>query len=186
VTRRLTSALVALSVSATAIGASCSTKIGVTRPDCGTEVLSTLTLMAQSVRGASLVPCLETTPAGWSFVSNEVKENLSKVVMKSDRGGDHALEVRLVEACDTSNAVEIPSDEPGTHRYEDVKRVSPDYEGTRAYVFPGGCVTYQFRLNTDRPSQLINEATIMVGFVTREELRVEIEKATHGAVENGP
>ncbi len=166
--------------------AACAAAPTLARPDCGTEQLSTLTLMAQSVHTASMVPCLRTTPAGWSFHELEVRQNESRMTLDSDRAGDEALEVTLTRTCDTAGAVQIPSDEQHTERYETVDRVSPDYVGTRYYVFDGGCVTYRFNLDTERPSVLINEATLMVGFATRAELREELARESHGVIENGP
>jgi hypothetical protein len=166
--------------------AACASAPTLARPDCGTKQLSTLTLMAQSVHTTSMVPCLRTTPAGWSFKELEVRQNRSRMTLASDRAGDHALEVTLTRSCDTAGAVQIPSDEPQTERYESVDRVSPDYVGTRLYVFNGGCVTYQFQLETDRPSVLLNEATLMVGFATRTELRDGLRRESHGVIENGP
>jgi hypothetical protein len=164
----------------------CAADVTLARPDCGTAQLSTLTLMAQSVRDATLVPCLRGMPAGWSFVGLDVRQNRSRITLASDRAGKHALEVALTHTCDTSGAVRIPSDEPQTERYETVDRVSPDYLGTRAYVFDGGCVTYRFDLHIQRPSVLINEVTLMVGFTTRTELRDELRRDSHGVIENGP
>ncbi len=166
--------------------AACGSDVTLARPDCGTEQLSTLTLIAQSVRDATLVPCVRGMPAGWSFVELDVRQNRSRMTLASDRAGEHALEVTLAHTCDTAGAVRIPSDEPQTERYETVDRVSPDYAGTRSYVFDGGCVTYRFELDTDRPSILVNEATLMVGFTTRAELREALDRESHGVIENGP
>jgi hypothetical protein len=142
--------------------------------------------MAQSVRSAALVPCLRGIPAGWNFVELDVRQNRSHLTLASDRAGEHALEVTLAHTCDTRGAVRIPSDEPQTERYESVDRVSPDYAGTRSYVFDGGCVTYRFELHTRRPSVFLNEATLMVGFTTRAELREALARESHGVIENGP
>jgi hypothetical protein len=108
------------------------------------------------------------------------------MVLENDRGGREALRVLLDDTCDTTGAVRIPSDEPGTTRYEKVERITPDYVGSRFYVFEGGCVTYEFNLETDQPSLLLNEASVMVGFVNRSTLRAELDEETGGVIENGP
>jgi hypothetical protein len=164
----------------------CGLKIDMARPVCGDTALSTLALMAQSVRGATLVPCLETTPTGWEFDSLEVRNSGTEITLDNDRGGPHALRVFLDHTCDINGAIRIPSDEPGTTRYEKVERVSPDYVGSRFYVFDGGCVTYQFQLAGGQSSVLLNEASLMVGFVNRSTLRAELDEETGGVIENGP
>jgi hypothetical protein len=164
----------------------CGQKIDMARPVCGDDALSTLALMAQSVRDATLVPCLEGAPTGWEFESLEVRNSGTEMTLENDRGGPLALKVLLDHTCDTTGAVRIPSDEPGTTRYERVERVSPDYVGSRFYVFDGGCVTYEFHLDTEQPSVLLNEASLMVGFVNRSALRAELDEDTGGVIENGP
>jgi hypothetical protein len=166
--------------------ASCATQATLARPDCGTEELGTLSLIAQSVHDATMIPCLKTLAAGWSFEQLEVQQDHSAMELASDRAGDHALTVTLARTCDIRGAVQIPSDEPQTERFENVVRVSPSYVGTRSYVFTGGCVTYRFQLATSRPSVLLNEATLMVGFIARAELRAAIERDTDGLVNDGP
>jgi hypothetical protein len=82
--------------------------------------------------------------------------------------------------------VRIPSDELEAQRYERVERVDPIYLGDRIYTFDGGCAIYRFELDTQQPSVLLNEATLMVSFVSRGELRAEIADDTDGVIENGP
>jgi hypothetical protein len=179
----LVAAVIVLTLSALT---GCGLKIDMARPVCGDAALSTLSLMAQSVRAATLVPCLETSPTGWEFESLEVRNSGTEMVLKNDRGGRKALRVLLDDTCDTTGAVRIPSDEPGTTRYEKVERITPDYVGNRFYVFDGGCVTYEFNLETDQSSLLLNEASLMVGFVNRSTLRAELDEETGGVIENGP
>jgi len=181
--RGATAALVLLLIT---VGGGCGFDVEMARPDCGSEELSTLLVIAQSVHDARLVPCLETIPAGWTFTRLDARDNRSTIELASDRGGDHALEVTLLPTCDTAGAVRIPSDEQLTRRFERVDRLAPHYEGTRYYLFDGGCVTYRFKLDSPRPSGLLNEATVMVGFVTRAELRAALAEATNGVIENGP
>jgi hypothetical protein len=166
--------------------AACGAQADLSQPNCQTEEIRTLSLMAQSVRDATLIPCLAGIPAGWSFERLEVEENESEMELASDRAGDEALMVTLTRKCDLRGATQIPSDELGTDRYENITSVSPSYTGMRSYVFPGGCVTYRFNLNTSQPSVLLGEATLMVGFMPRAVLREQIERDTDGLVKDGP
>jgi hypothetical protein len=156
------------------------------RPNCGTSELSTLALMAQSVETASLVPCLLTLPTGWEYESLDVNQTEAKIRIAHDRVGDHALAVTLRGHCTTDGAVRIPSDEVRTQRYERVDRIAPVYLGRRIYTFDGGCALYDFELATQQPSAFLNEATLMVSFVSRVDLRTEIADETDGVIENGP
>jgi hypothetical protein len=182
---RLAAATLAAATTASLL-AGCGVKIDMARPVCGTTALSTVALVAQSVRSASLVPCLLTEPTGWKFEKMEVRNSGTEMVLSNDRGGEKALTVRLDDTCDTNGAIRVPSDEPDTTRYERVERVTPNYVGTRFYVFNGGCVTYRFELDTEQSSVLLNEASLMVGFVPRTALRKELDSETGGVIENGP
>ena len=52
--------------------------------------------------------------------------------------------ITLTATCDTSGAQQIPSDQPGTRRFERPLSLVPAYSGVRYYTFPGGCATYRF------------------------------------------
>jgi len=65
--------------------------------------------------------------------------------LDSDRAGMHAVTVTLTATCDTSDAEQIPSDQPGTRRFERPLSLAPQFSGIRYYTFPGGCVTYDVR-----------------------------------------
>ena len=57
----------------------------------------------------------------------------------------------------------------GTRRYERVRSLVSGYRGTRFYLFPGGCVTYDFNFST-RGQALVNEVSLALGFVTRSQV----------------
>jgi hypothetical protein len=40
--------------------------------------------------------------------------------------------------------VRIPSDQPGTERFEHPQSLAPRFVLKRMYTFAGGCITYQF------------------------------------------
>jgi len=114
------------------------------KPDCGTGNL--MVLMSQSVPSATLVPCVASLPAGWDLGGVHVKRDRTTFWLDSDLGGERAVEAKLMRpgACDVSRATPVPSDEVGTDRYEQPERLPPNLRSTRYYLFPGGCVTYQF------------------------------------------
>jgi hypothetical protein len=67
-------------------------------------------------------------------------------------------------------AAAVPSDEVGTERYERPRRLEPVLETTRYYLFPGGCVTYEFSLRGAGAAELLFDAEQALGFVPRERL----------------
>ena len=138
-----------------------------------------LILAAQSVPTAGLVPCVQLLPAGWSYGSIDIRTGRTRFNLDSDRAGISAVQVTLVEHCDTSKATEIPTDELGTRRFEQVEVVTPGFAGTRFYTFRGGCVTYRFRFQ-EEGRVLVNEASLALSFVPRESLAEEVRRLSDG------
>ncbi len=154
---------------------------GQTTPTCDVERnMGVLVLEAQSVPTADRVPCVALVPAGWSIAAVEVKSGSSRFNLGNDRAGDRALEVRLVATCNIDGSTQVPSDEPGTRRFERIDSVQP-FATTRFYTFEGGCVTYRFRLDTANRA-LVNEASLALSFLTRQELRSEADRVSKGRV----
>ena len=63
----------------------------------------------------------------------------------------------------------MPTDEPGTQRYERVVLRQESYSGSRYYVFDGGCVTYRFDLTGEGRTALADEVTLAMSFLSRAE-----------------
>ncbi|MGY1721562.1 hypothetical protein [Blastococcus sp. SYSU DS0533] len=143
-------------------------------------------LMAQSVPSASRVPCLEAMPLGWELAGLEATESSARFWLDSDRDGVHALEVALTASCDTTGATEIPSEREGMRRWEQVGEVSPQYVGTRYYVFDGGCVRVLFRLSGENRSEPLAVATQGIGAVTRDQVRAAVLDQTDGELHLDP
>src|SRR5918993_1997201 len=113
--------------------------------DVGCRDLEPLWLMAQSVPSASLVPCLQLVPVDWTVAEVAVNNGRSVITLDHDRGGRAAMVVRLTASCDLAGATEVPSEQPGARRYLRVDPNSTEFSATRAYTFPGGCVTQRYR-----------------------------------------
>jgi hypothetical protein len=158
---------------------------GLLQPDCRSDDPDTLVLMAQAVPTAELVPCLGTLPAGWEFEALEVSQDRARIVLDSDRGGDHALTVTLASSCGLGEAKRVPSDEAGARRFERIRKLRP-YSGMRHYQFRGGCGTYDFEFHNERSSTLLNEASLMVNFVSREDLRQRVVEQSEGVITDAP
>lgn len=130
-----------------------------------------LILMAQSVPSAAYVPCISEFPAGWRFGGERIRSGHSEFWMESDRAGLRAVSVVLTQDCDVSRAVEVPQEtgEPPMKRYEEPNALPPTFSGSRLYVFPGGCITYQFAFAPGATFAQVVEASEALTFVARSE-----------------
>jgi len=152
----------------------------------GCNQLEPLWLEAQSVPSAALVPCVRSLPAGWTFGAANARNGWSKFTLDHDRVGTPALVVRLTANCDTTGAVPTPPDQPGTRRYE---RTEPGHSGPAATsytVFPGGCVTAQFRSTSNGDASLIDQAASAIGFTTRPALQQALDRRSNGRLHLDP
>jgi len=158
--------------------------VGANPPLCGTS--NTMILMAQSVPSAAVLPCIASLPSGWEFERADINSETSRFWLRSDRAGPGALSVTLARSCSVAGAQEIPSDEPGTTRFEKPTSLHPRFTGSRFYRFPGGCVTYRFSFAPAASSSLVFDANVAVGFVPRTALvervrrRVELDLCGRG------
>ncbi|RBY92960.1 hypothetical protein [Blastococcus sp. TF02A-30] len=143
-------------------------------------------LLAQSVPTATWVPCLEALPLGWDVAGLEASDDEARFWLDSDRDGVHAVEIRLDGGCDTTGATQIPSDREGMQRWERVTEVTPQYVGTRSYLFEGGCISVLFRLSGENRAEPLGFATQGIGAVPRDAVRAAVEEQTDGRLELDP
>jgi hypothetical protein len=146
------------------------------KPSCGTG--DVMILMAQTVPEATSVPCLATLPAGWDLGGAEVEDGKGKFWLDSDLGGDRAVEATLLprDECRVEGASEVPSDEAGFRRYERIEQLPPDLRSTRYYLFPGGCVTYEFAFDGRASASLIFDADSALAFQPRHTLVASVRE----------
>jgi hypothetical protein len=143
-------------------------------------------LLAQSVPTATWVPCLEVIPLGWDVSGVEATDEDARFWLDSNRDGVRAVEIRLDEGCDTTGATRIPSDREGMQRWERVTQVTPEYVGTRFYVFEGGCISVLFRLSGENRAEPLGFATQGIGAVPRDAVRAAVREQTDGRLELDP
>jgi hypothetical protein len=177
--RRLGAGIVSLGAAALLVPA-----CGGTYPQettCGTKNANALILVAQAVPSATLVPCIAEFPSGWSYDGARIRSGSAQFWLDSDRAGFRALEVRLTESCDVSNAVEVTAGAgalPGVRVYEEPISLPPTFQANRYLLFPGGCVTNQFRFTTGASATLALEAQQALSFVPRSALVEQAEVET--------
>jgi len=160
------------------------TPLNRTDVDCGH--LEPLWLMAQSVPSASLVPCLQVLPVGWSVAEVAVNNGRSVITLDHDRGGNAAVVITLTASCDLTGATEVTSEQPGARRYLRMDRAATGSSATRAYTFPGGCVTQRFNAAAPSAPRMSDTAATDLGFTTRPELREALEERSDGRLQLDP
>jgi hypothetical protein len=128
------------------------------------------------------VPCVGSLPAGWSLGAVNVKRGRSQFWLDSDQAGHHAVKVTLLPeaACSVDGATEVTSDEPDTRRFERAERLPPGLRTTRSYLFPGGCVTYEFSFAPDAAAALTFAADSALTFQPRRPLVDLVDERTGG------
>jgi len=143
-------------------------------------------LMAQAVPTASLIPCVALVPAGWTLGMFNARDGRADFRMGSDIAGSHAVDVELVRSCDVRGASAVPSDQPGTKRWERIKSLHSGYQGVRYYTFAGGCVRYVFTLEGPARAAPVNDVSLAVDFVPRTALRAEVARESDNRLHLDP
>lgn len=152
----------------------------VARPECENieGAGAQLVLEAQSVPGATKLPCLASLPLGWSFRAVEVADGESRLILDSDRAGVEAADVRLTKSCDLSGTTEVSSDEPDTRRFERITNLANRYSGVRYYTFEGGCAAFRFDFIGEGRTGFAQEVTLAVGLLDRATVAEKFREVT--------
>jgi hypothetical protein len=155
------------------------------RGQAGTPVVI---LEAQAVPSATLLPCIKLLPVGWRVSDVFIHKGRARFTLDSDRAGPRAVTVVLERYCQLPRATRVPSDEPGTRRYEELGplRSGAGFTGTRFYLFPGGCVTYRFEFGRGEIAEPLGEVTLAISFVTRAAIRKHVQEDTDGRAQLDP
>jgi len=154
----------------------------------GRQGTTLVVLMAQAVPTASQLPCIELLPAGWNVGDIFVRNGRVRFSLDSDRVGANAVEVVLERFCTLGKVTRVPSDHPGTRRYQEVISIEPGrrYQGAVHYLFPGGCVTYRLDFRSDEQARPLTEVSLALGFVPRDAVRETVSDYTHGRLRLDP
>ena len=165
-----------------ALAAGCSVRETLATPGCanGSGLIA-----AQSVPGATLVPCLSPLPTGWEVATVQIDQDGTKVVMDSDRAGDTAAVFHFVADCDTGPAISTPTDQVEsvtserieTARFEHIESVAPSFRADRYYLFDGGCVWWRFDFDQHVTSALSVDLGNSLLFFTRKALNDNVRES---------
>ena len=143
-------------------------------------------LMAQAVPSATRLPCVRGLPVGWDMGMVQIEDGRGRFWLDSDRDGVQAVLVEVTASCDVTGTTEVPSERPGTRRFERVTRVEGGYGGSRHYTYLGGCTTYVFDLHGETLAQPLSAIGAALDFVNRAGLREQVRRATDGRLELDP
>jgi membrane-associated phospholipid phosphatase/tRNA A-37 threonylcarbamoyl transferase component Bud32 len=154
--------------------------------DVGCSEHEALWLMAQAVPSASLVPCVQLRPVGWTLAAVKVQDGRAHISLDTDRAGTAAVVVELTASCDLAGATQVASERSWTRRYLRVDRSSTVASATRIYTFAGGCVTQRYRGAGSRALRLSDTASTEFGFITREELGQALSQHSGGRLTFDP
>jgi hypothetical protein len=154
--------------------------------DIGCNDQEALWLMAQAVPTATLVPCLQVAPPGWTLNDVKVGSGFASIVFNTDRPVQKAaVTVELLRSCDLAGSTEVSSEQPGSRRYIRIDRAATPATVTRAYTFPGGCVTERY-VGVGSPQRLTTDASSSFGFVTRDQLARDLSRRSGGRLQLDP
>ena len=154
-------------------------------PMCDEQGRNALVLMAQSVPEAEHIPCLDALPSGWYVNDVEIKSGQSRVGLTRDGStGASSVTMTFVPTCEIGDAVEVPSDEQGARRYEDVETVTDGYRGTSFLLVDGGCIRLAFNITGDGWSAAVNDAWSAVTLASRAELERYVRDYSNGVIEH--
>ena len=160
-----------LAVAAATLLTSCTTVPGAV-PDC--DPSPRLGVVAQSVPGASHVPCIRQRNEEWSTGSFRAGRGGTRFTLVPHRPGGRPVRVVFDDECDLTGAVATTPRAEGVRTAVRLRSVSPRYTGTLTDVFAGGCVTYTFDFARGPHIALMEQLTATVGLFSRRELGVEV------------
>ena len=125
-------AIVIFAVTATLTGCAAS---GGTVPGCGDPLR--LAIIAQSVPGASYVPCISGLAPGWNTSGFAPTQDGTSFLLNSDRSPGQPVTVRLIATCNVSGASPSPPRAPGVLTYTRLDSITPRFAGTLYERIPG-------------------------------------------------
>ena len=145
-----------------------------TVPSCGDPLR--LAIIAQSVPGASYLPCLHDLPQGWNTSGFDPSQDGTSFLLNSDRSPGQPVTVRLTATCTAGGASPSPPRAPGVLTYTRLDSISPRFAGRLYDVFPGGCVSYTFDFALGSQIALMEQFEEAVGLYPRQQLRLVLKQ----------
>jgi len=143
-----------------------------------------LVLMAQAVPTASQVPCidLDRLTAEFTVMDVFVRNGRARFVLQSTFGPSRRIQVVLERTCTFAKVTRVPSDHPGTQRYQEITEIRSGvrFRGAVHYLFRGGCVTYRLDFRGGEQARPLGDVVLALGFVSRDAIAAAVRDDTDG------
>lgn len=172
--RRGHAAIAAVAAAVAAATLSGCASVPKTVPRCGEA--QRLAIMAQSVPGASYVPCISQLSQGWSTSAFNVIRGGTSFLLDSDRNPGRPVNVTLAGTCTIAGATPATPRGAGVRTYLRLSSIAPRFAGSLYDVFPGGCVTYSFDFERGPHIALMEQFEAAIGLYSRQQLRIELRR----------
>jgi hypothetical protein len=134
------------------------------------QLSGTQVLIAQAVRGASLIPCVRDEVDHWIVTDLDVDTGHARVVLEYRPGDADVVTIELASRCDLAGAHEVSSEHPGVRRYDRDVKSTDQYRGQHYYTYPDACTSLQYSLTGRYPALRGAEIPSIFGFVSRDDL----------------
>jgi hypothetical protein len=143
-------------------------------PLCGRS--SPMTLMAESVPSASLIPCVSSLPVGWSFITFIADERHASFALEREIDEGGLAEIGLHRRCDTTGFVRQETDRSDVDEFARISADPP--RSAWLFVFDGGCASVRVALPSGKPSIAPGDAVHdAIGFVPRRAVAADVSAA---------
>ncbi|MCP5031414.1 MAG: hypothetical protein GY939_06375 [Actinomycetia bacterium] len=86
-------------------------------------------------------------PAGWEVDAVNINQDGTVILLDSDRAGLGSARLNYTETCKPGEAVSVPSDQDGAEALQYIEQVDLGFRAQRYYLFPGGCVWWEFEFD---------------------------------------
>lgn len=136
------------------------------QPSCRSEPPTIL--MAESVPGAALIPCVRTVPEGWTYDTFEANDAAATFSLQ-EADGDGVLLVELRGSCDTAGSPKRVPGFPDVQRYRSLEADGAHTVWTS--TFPGGCSRVDLTFPVAPPSSDVARIERSISFIPRTELQ---------------
>ena len=123
---------------------------------------------------------------GFRYERLEATNHGTHLWLKSGGEGSDEVEVSLSQVCDLRGTQETRSAPTGMRRYQRVDDLGSVYRGKWFYVFPGGCVIYQFDLHGASAAKSAAAVAAALGFVSRETIARLVDDYSDGRLRLDP
>jgi hypothetical protein len=136
------------------------------QPTCRSEPPTVL--MAESVPSATLIPCVDALPQGWSWHGFEAND-AGATFSLDQQDGDGLLEVQLVPSCQVSGPGEQVEGFPTAERHRTVDDGGATVVWTS--TFPGGCSNARLTFSSPPAQSEVDRIERAISFFPRDQLQ---------------